>query len=115
TALPVTPGQIRYGYHGGFFQDAWKLTPRLTLDLGVRYEVPIGWHDVNGNYSSLDTSKPNPAANNLPGGLIFAGVGAGRTGLKRLYPTDFTDIGPRAGFAYRVSNRTVLRGGFGIY
>ena len=115
TASPVTGYQIRYGYHAGFFQDTWRVSPRFSFDYGVRYEVPIGWHEVNGNYSSLDLNKPNPGANNLPGALIFMGVGAGRTGQKRLYPTDFTDIGPRAGFAYRVGDKTVIRGGFGIY
>jgi len=115
TAQPVNIGQVRYGYHGAFFQDTWRIKPRLTLDLGVRYEVPIGWHDVNGNYSTLDISRPNPGANGLPGALIFAGIGTGRTGQKRLYPTDFSNIGPRLGFAYRATERTVLRGGFGIY
>ena len=115
TAQPVNIGQIRYGYHGAFFQDTWRIHPRLTLDLGVRYEVPIGWHDVNGNYSTLDVNKPNPAANGLPGALVFAGIGTGRTGQKRLYSTDFSNIGPRLGFAYRATERTVLRGGFGIY
>ncbi|HWB96180.1 MAG TPA: hypothetical protein VG672_05745, partial [Bryobacteraceae bacterium] len=115
TAQPVNGAQIRYGYQAGFWQDTWRVTPRFTLDYGVRYEVPIGWHDVNGNYMTLDISKPNPAANNLPGALSFMGVGAGRTGQKRPYPTDYTDIGPRAGFAYRLTDRTVLRGGFGIY
>jgi len=115
TALPVTPGATRYGYHGGFFQDSWRVTPKLSLDYGVRYEVPIGWHDVNGNYSTMDPAKPNPGAAGLPGALIFAGVGAGRTGNKRLYPTDFSGIGPRAGFAYRLFDKTVIRGGFGIY
>ncbi len=110
-----TPGSIRYGYHAGFWQDTWRITSRFTLDYGFRYEVPIGWHAVDGNYSTLDPNKPNPAAGNLPGALIFAGSGAGRTGNKRLYPTDFSDVGPRAGFAYRLTNKTVLRGGFGIF
>lgn len=110
-----TPGNIRYGYHAGFFQDTWRVTPRFTLDYGVRYEVPIGWHMVDGNYSTLDPTKPNPSADNLAGALVFAGSGAGRTGKKRLYPTDFTDIGPRVGFAFRAASKTVIRGGFGIY
>lgn len=113
--LSYTLGQIRYGYHAGFWQDTWRITPKFTLDYGVRYEVPIGWHMADGNYSSLDPSKPNAGADGLPGALIYAGSGAGRTGKKRLYPTDWSNIGPRAGFAYRLTGRTVLRGGFGIY
>jgi len=115
TATPVTALQIRYGYHAGFFQDNWRITPRFTLNYGIRYEIPIGWHEVNGNYSSFDPTVPNPGAGNLPGALIFAGVGPNRTGKKRLYSTDFTNIGPRAGFAYRLFDKTTIRGGFGIY
>ncbi len=110
-----TPGEIRYGYYAGFWQDTWRVTPRLTLDYGIRYEVPIGWHDKYGNYSSLDIKMPNPGADGLPGALIFAGKGPGRTGLKRLYPTDFSDVGPRFGLAYRITEKTVLRCGYGIY
>lgn len=110
-----TLGQIRYSYHAGFWQDTWRVTPKLTLDYGVRYEVPIGWHMADGNYSTLDPTLPNSGAGGLPGALIYAGSGAGRTGNKRLYPTDWSNIGPRAGFAYRLTGRTVLRGGFGIY
>ncbi|MEN6534984.1 MAG: TonB-dependent receptor [Bryobacteraceae bacterium] len=110
-----TTGQFRYSYHAGFIQDTWRINSRLTLDYGVRYEVPIGWHDVNGAYSSFDPSKPNSGADGLPGALIFAGIGAGRTGDKRLYPTDFSSIGPRAGFAYRATEKTVIRGGFGMF
>jgi hypothetical protein len=110
-----TLGQIRYGYHAGFWQDTWRITPKFTLDYGIRYEVPIGWHKADGNYSSLDPTAPNAGAGGLPGALIYAGSGAGRTGNKRLYPTDFSDIGPRAGFAYHAASKTVIRGGFGIY
>jgi hypothetical protein len=115
TTLPVVIGQIRYGYHAGFFQDNFRITPRLTINYGIRYEVPIGWHSRDGNYSNLDITKPNPGAGGLPGAMVFAGVGAGRTGDKRFYPTDFSNLGPRAGFAYRASNKTTIRGGFGIF
>jgi hypothetical protein len=114
-ALPIPDVQIRYGYHAGYLQDNWKLTNRLTLNLGLRYEVPIGFHFSNYQFSSVDLEKPNAAAGGLPGALQFAGPGAGRTGEKRFYPTDFSDIGPRAGFAYRLTNKTVLRGGWGIF
>jgi hypothetical protein len=115
TATPVTALQIRYGYHAGFFTDNFRITPRFTLNYGLRYEIPVGWHELNGNYSSFDPTVPNPGANNLPGALVFAGVGPNRTGKKRLYPMDFTDVGPRAGFAYQAAKSTTIRGGFGIY
>ncbi len=113
-ATPVLLGNIRYGYHAGYFQDTWKVTPRLTLNLGMRYEVPINWHDKNGDYSAMDRRLPNPAAGGLPGAYVFFGKGAGRTGEKRPYPTDFTDVGPRFGFSYRLAEKTVIRGGYGI-
>ncbi|MCX6622586.1 MAG: TonB-dependent receptor, partial [Acidobacteria bacterium] len=115
TNLPVVIGQIRYGYHAGYFQDNWRVNPRLTINYGVRYEVPIGWHSRDGLYSNLDVNKPNPGAGGLPGAIVFAGVGAGRSGVKRFYPTDLSNVGPRAGFAYRLGDKTTLRGGFGIF
>lgn len=114
-ATPVIVGNIRYGYHAAFFQDTWKVNSRLTLNLGLRYDVPIGWHDKNGDFSSMNPRVPNPAAGGLPGAYVFYGKGAGRSGEKRPYPTDFTELGPRLGFAYRLFNKTVLRGGYGIY
>ncbi|MBI3681219.1 MAG: TonB-dependent receptor [Acidobacteria bacterium] len=114
-ALPVLIGNIRYGYHAGYFQDNWKITSRLTFNFGVRYDIPINWHDKNGDYSAVDRRLSNPAAGNLPGAMIFFGKGAGRTGDKRPYRTDFSDLGPRLGFSYRLAGKTVLRGGYGIY
>jgi hypothetical protein len=115
TTLPYPDVQIRYGYHAGYFQDNWKVNSNLTLNLGMRYEVPIGWHMANYQMSGVDLKLPNPAAGGLPGAMIFAGPGAGRTGTKRFYPTDFSNFGPRLGFAYKVASKTVVRGGFGIY
>ncbi|MBI1358612.1 MAG: TonB-dependent receptor plug domain-containing protein [Acidobacteria bacterium] len=114
-ALPVPDVQIRYEYYSGFFQDNWKLTNRLTLNLGMRYEVPVGFHFANYQFSSVNLTIPNAAAGGLPGAMQFAGPGAGRTGTSKFYPTDYTAIGPRAGFAYRLTDKTVLRGGYGMF
>ncbi len=65
-ALPVFLGRTRYGYHAGFFQDTWRIRPHFTLNLGIRYEVPIGWHNVAGDYSSF-----NPDARLIPPRAIF--------------------------------------------
>lgn len=115
TALPVPDVQIRYRYYSGYIQDNWKVLPNLTLNLGMRYEVPIGWHMDNYQSSNFDPTLPNSAAGGLPGAMIFPGPGAGRTGQRRLYPTDFSNVGPRAGLSWRVARNTVVRGGFGVY
>jgi hypothetical protein len=115
TGLPVVIGQIRYGYQGGFWQDDWRVTPRLTLNFGVRYEVPVGWHSKDGLTSNFDPNTPNPGAGGRAGAIVYAGAGPGRAGVKRFYPTDWTDIGPRAGFAYRIGDKTTIRGGFGMF
>ncbi len=99
-----------------YFQDNWRITPRLTLNLGLRYEVPIGWHVPEGNgYSHVDINVPNPGAGGRAGALVFSGTGPGRTGVRRFYPNDYGNIGPRLGFAYQLTPKTVLRGGWSIY
>jgi hypothetical protein len=115
TVLPVLLDYIRYYYGAGYFNDNWRVTKKLTLNLGMRYEVPVGWHVPNGNYSGIDLNKPNIGAGGLPGALVFYGKGPGRTGQIRPFPTDYSNIGPRLGFAYQAGSKTVLRGGWGIY
>jgi Carboxypeptidase regulatory-like domain len=113
TATPVQNAEIRYQYYGFYFQDNWKVSPKLTLNLGLRYDIPVNWYAPT--MGSVSLTAPNPAANNYPGAYVFAGSGPNRLGVTRFWPTDFSDIGPRAGFAYQITPKTVLRGGFGIF
>ncbi len=115
TRTPILLDQIQYRYTSGYFNDNYRITKRLTLNLGMRYEVPIGWHIPNGNYSGISLTTPNPGAGGLAGALVFYGSGPGRNGQTRPYPTDFSNIGPRLGFAYQVGSKTVIRGGWGIF
>jgi hypothetical protein len=140
TALPVSPqntgngfasfllGQVasasiaipfqqatRRPYLGFFVQDDFRLTSRLTLNIGFRYEANLAPYDLENKYSFIDLALPNPAAGNRPGAAIFAGSGEGRTGSSKLLPGDFSGIGPRFGFAWSLNAKTVLRGGYGIY
>lgn len=112
-ATPVAQTDIRYQYYAFYAQDNLRLTPRLTLNLGLRYDVPINW--TSPIMASVDLTLPNPGAGNYPGALIFPGTGPGRSGLTRFWPTDYSDIGPRLGLAYQLTSRTVLRGGFGMF
>lgn len=105
----TTPGW-RYQYYAGFIQDDWKITPRLTLNLGVRYELDIPrWEQLN-RHSSLDPSMPNPAAGGIPGALAFA-----NDDRRFFNRTDKNNFGPRVGFAYSPDDKTVVRGGYGLY
>jgi hypothetical protein len=115
TILPGLFDPIRYYYMGGYFQDNWRVSRKLTLNLGIRYEVPIGWH-VPAGFAYMDPTLPNPGAGGRPGAIRFAGQGgAGFDGSTRPYPTDYSNIGPRLGFAYQLTSKTVIRGGWGIY
>ncbi|MGA9040094.1 MAG: TonB-dependent receptor [Terriglobales bacterium] len=101
---------------GFYFQDDWKVTPRLTLNLGMRYEwsTPyterdnlIQFSDFTGN--SGITVPDLPITGPLPGTTIFGSSG------KRNVPVDRNNFGPRLGFAYQIDNNTVIRGGAGVY
>src|SRR6201999_2409396 len=83
--------------YGVFVQDNWKISPRLTLELGVRYDFE---------------SLPAPGANLTSATGSFVPY-AGLTNA----PSDKNNIGPRIGFSYDVfgSGNTVLRGGYGLY
>ena len=112
-ATPVQDANIHYEYYGFYFHDNFKIKPKLTLNLGLRYDIPVNWYAPT--MGSVSLTAPNPAANNFPGAYVFAGSGPNRLGVTRFWPTDHTNWGPRAGFAYQIGPRTVLRGGFGIF
>ncbi len=101
---------------GFYFQDDWKVTPRLTLNLGMRYEwsTPYTERDNLLQFSDFTGSSgitvPGlPITGALPGATLFA------SGGKRNVPVDRNNLGPRLGFAYQIDNNTVIRGGAGVY
>jgi len=102
-------------YHSTYVNDTFKVTNKLTLTLGLRFDYQTGWHERYGRMSTFDPSTPNPGAGGRPGAIIFAGDGPGRTGLSTFDKPPKDAWGPRFGFAYRLGDRTVLRGGYGIY
>lgn len=94
----------------GFFQDDWRITSRLTLNLGIRYDVDTPrWEDQN-RQNSFDPNAINPVSN-TPGVITFSG----RNGLSKYANRwDLNNWGPRVGFAYKVGEKTVVRGGGAI-
>ncbi len=100
---------------GGFVQDNWRVTSKLTLNLGFRYDVETPRTERHNQMTYFDPSATSPITVpglNLHGAVEFAGVG-GNPGTE--FNTYWGEIGPRFGFAYNVLKRTTLRGGYGMY
>lgn len=95
-----------------FVQDDYKVTPNLTLNLGLRYQINIGWKDVKGNVSSFDPNLINPATN-TPGAYWYGTTKAG--GRSQLYHNVYGNVMPRVGFSWLVRPNTTIRGGGGLY
>lgn len=95
--------------HAWYFQDDYKVTPKLTLNYGVRYEFTLPPLEQLDKWSDFDPTLPNARADGLPGALRFAGTGPGREGSRTITPGWYGGIGPRLGMAYAVDDKTVLR------
>jgi uncharacterized protein YqkB len=104
--------------HSYFFQDDIKVTQRLTVNAGVRYDLPGLRSEAHGAFRGFDPTVPNPAAGGRLGALVTAdattngGIQAQQETLTR---PDRSNFGPRLGFAYTLNSKTVVRGGAGLY
>jgi hypothetical protein len=123
-----------------YFQDNWRISPRLTLNLGIRYDVQRGLRERNNSLNrGICLTCVNPITNNSTyqanvsnGGNVAAWTAAGinpssltqvlggiqfqgTDGQSRdAYDTDWSNVGPRFGFAFAVDPKTVIRGGWGL-
>jgi hypothetical protein len=89
----------------GFFEDDWKATPRLTFNMGLRYDFATPAMEGRNRIANF-----NPAGS---GSLEFATSGS--VGDRSLMDPNLTNFGPRFGVSYAVNDKTVLRGGYGVY
>ncbi len=144
---PATGGvdwytSIMEGYPviGGYFQDAWRATPKLTMTFGLRYDVQRGLRERNNGLNrGLCLTCINPLTNdptyqanvaNTTNTAAWAAAGINSSSLKQVlggiqfagadgqsrdaYDTDYSNVGPRFSFAYQIDKNTVIRGGYGI-
>jgi len=122
----ASPGTFSQMYQGLFVQDDWRVGPKLTLNLGLRFEINSGMSEIdNRNLAGFDTVSDNPiepqalanyAKNPIPeipvsafqvnGGLLFADGAVNKTVTKAM---------PRGAFSYLLNDHTNLRGGFGLF
>lgn len=111
-----------YPYFAPFFQDDWKVTRKLTVNLGLRWDLQGPPSEANNKIvGAFDTSSLNPVQSQIGSGVLPANVTllggmtyAGVNGQpKTIYNWDFLALQPRLGFAYELTPKTVIKGGIG--
>ena len=122
-AVQLLDSRTRYG--GAYVQDAWKVTPNLTLNLGARWEVSMPWYDTQGKIQTWVKGEQSTVFPNSPLGLVYPGD----PGIpKTLAPTRYNKFGPRLGLAYSPSfsegvlgkifggpGKSSIRASYGLY
>lgn len=92
-------------YHAFYASDDWKITPRLTMNFGLRWEIIPPWYERTGRVSFIDLDASNPEAGGRAGALVFG---------KKPNSTYWREFGPRLGLAYQLNNKTVVRAGYAM-
>jgi hypothetical protein len=111
-------------YIAGYFQDDWSVTPKLTLNLGIRWEGEIPRTERHNQMTYWDPSLPSPLAGmiattncpacaNLKGAMVFVGTPGAKYGRHQA-PFQGKDFGPRIGFSYSPTAKWAIRGGYAI-
>ncbi|MFC6644426.1 TonB-dependent receptor domain-containing protein [Granulicella cerasi] len=116
-SMSVGNGQTIAGVQNaiyGYGQDTWRILPRLTLSLGVRYELPFMWRQPKGESATFIRGYQSQVFPNAPAGIAFVGD---RGVPDSLVSTDYSNVSPRIGIAYDVfgNGRTAVRAGFGSF
>ncbi|MBI3680413.1 MAG: TonB-dependent receptor [Acidobacteria bacterium] len=106
----LLPGQMRFRNFMFYALDDWKLTPKLTLNLGIRYELTTPWFEKHNNMNKLELA-PGPAFNSI----VKAGYCGSSYSCRGLVNMDTNNWGPRVGFAYQLGRKTVVRSGAGVF
>jgi Carboxypeptidase regulatory-like domain/TonB dependent receptor len=96
-----------------YVQDNWKITPKLTLDFGLRYDFFPSLTEVHNSGSFFNPNLPNPITG-INGALQYTGTGANTCNCSTPVNNYYKNFGPRLGLAYQVMPRTVIRASYGV-
>jgi hypothetical protein len=109
----------RQVYRAFYLDDTFRLTNKLTLNLGLRYELQGTWSERFNRLTYWDPSATNATVSGCGTTGVCAGdaflVGTGRNTSQNNIPMDKKAVSPRVGFAYALDSKTVIRGGYGIF
>lgn len=98
-------------YIAPWIEDDWKVSPKLTLNLGLRWDIDFPVTEEHNRGNSFNPAAINPVSG-TPGVYEFLGVNGWPTNF---FNTDWKRFAPRIGFAYQLTDKTVVRGGFGMF
>ncbi len=96
-------------YIGAFVEDVWRLTPKLTVNAGVRYEIQTPPVDVNDAMANFDNDRSSPTY-----GTLVTATGGGYES-RSFMKVDMNNISPRLGAAYSLDEQTVIRSSYGVF
>jgi hypothetical protein len=105
----------RYKTYAWYVQDDFKVSQRLTLNLGLRWDIWSPFTEVENRMSFFNPALANPVAGGIPGALQFAGHGTDGCNCSTPVKQHNVNPGPRLGGAYRVGDKTVIRASYGIF
>ena len=113
---------VKTAFRALYAQDDFRLNSKLTLNFGLRWDMSLPAYDPHDKFSSFDPTVPNPGAGGRLGSLVYAGstggpcIANGGASLcrSRIADTYYNNWQPRVGFAYRLTDKDVVRAGFGI-
>ena len=108
-------------YFGGYLQDDWKLARNFTINLGLRYEFDVPRTERFNRLAYFDDDATSPLAGVVPANAFFdpsqlkGAVVFIDENNRQQVDTDYDNISPRIGFAWNFAEKTVVRGGYGIF
>ena len=107
----------KQSYQAFYFNDTWHLAEKLTLNLGLRYELQSPWTERYNRLSYFDPNAPSFLNQVMPSGSppVRGDVFLVPSGTRTNLPLAKTDFGPRIGLAYGVAPKTIVRSGYGIF
>ena len=114
------PSYTTMYYQGYFVQDNWVVTPKLTVNVGLRYEIPGVYRERHELLATFNPTEVNPVLGSISvnGNPVLGAydlVGTPQHPSLGLRPEHFTNFSPRIGVAYRLNDKTVVRAGFGKF